>query len=341
MTTYTVNAIYPSQPTAVFYDSVASSDYPEHNDVLFKNHSLFKNNAFNKLSAERLGKLMEADREKAICMGLWDKFKDLFRSKKKQEVLKQLYSLIHLDNDQASSSTSEMDTATSSKIKVAVKAFMALKQLAHEADYVQNLFKIEKSSDDSEDINFVIGTKIIYQHRATTLLSTGLMDKNPNIVKLTAYLDEFVTKTNALWHKACDGDGKKLCDQQARRDFNRDVLNEQLCKELRDCSFQEKDRMLENLRGRFGRRFRGVLDLTGIRVSQNVEDNFVKVSAANKYKIVVEDIMDILYEKSKLNEVYINNVTELTDDELRALKHSAGITRTMLRDNTLFRYMQR
>lgn len=58
MTTYTVNAIYPSQPTAVFYDSVASSDYPEHNDVLFKNYSLFKNNAFKKLSAERLGKLM-------------------------------------------------------------------------------------------------------------------------------------------------------------------------------------------------------------------------------------------------------------------------------------------
>jgi len=335
MTTYTANAIYPSQPTTVFYDSVASSDYPKHNNVLFKNYFLFKNNAFNKLSAKRLGKLMEADREKAICMGLWDKFKDLFRSKKKQEVLKQLYSLIHLDNDQASSSTSEMDTATSSKIKVAVKAFMALKQLAHEADYVQNLFKIEKSSDDSEDINFVIGTKIIYQHRATTLLSTGLMGKNPDIVKLTAYLDEFVTKTNALWHKACDGNGKKLCDQQARRDFNRDVLNEQLYKELRDCSFQKKDRMLENLRGRFGQRFRGVLDLTGIKVSQNVEDNFVKVSAANKYK------MDILYEKSKLNEVYINNVTELTDDELRALKHSADITRTMLRDNTLFRYMQR
>lgn len=99
--------------------------------------------------------------------------------------------------------------------------------------------------------------------------------------------------------------------------------------------------MLENLRGRFGRRFRGMLDLTGIRVSQNVEDNFVKVSAANKYKIVVEDIMDILYEKSKLNEVHINNVTALTGDELRALKHSAGITRNMLRDNTLSRYMQR
>lgn len=150
--------------------------------------------------------------------------------------MKQLYSLIHLENDQASSSTNEMDTTTSSKIKVAVKAFMALKKLAHEADYVQNLFKIEKSSDDSEDINFVIGTKIIYQHRATTLLSTGLMDKNPDIVKLTAYLDEFVKK-NALWNKASDGDVKKLCDQQARSDFNSDVLNEQLCKELRDCSF--------------------------------------------------------------------------------------------------------
>ncbi|TXC44453.1 hypothetical protein DP140_26840, partial [Salmonella enterica subsp. enterica serovar Weltevreden] len=39
--------------------------------------------------------LMSPDKEEALYMGVWDRFKDCFRTHKKQEVLEVLYTLIH------------------------------------------------------------------------------------------------------------------------------------------------------------------------------------------------------------------------------------------------------
>ncbi|AUH49618.1 hypothetical protein CXB49_01585 [Chromobacterium sp. ATCC 53434] len=45
------------------------------------------------LSNERVSRMMSGDKQTATHMGLWDKFKDLFRSEKKQEALNALFEL--------------------------------------------------------------------------------------------------------------------------------------------------------------------------------------------------------------------------------------------------------
>ncbi|MCC7006677.1 MAG: hypothetical protein IT497_08540 [Ottowia sp.] len=55
----------------------------------FAGHSNFK------MSSSRLDKMLSGDEKTSLYMGFWDKFKNLFRSERKQDVLKALYDLIH------------------------------------------------------------------------------------------------------------------------------------------------------------------------------------------------------------------------------------------------------
>ncbi|HED5889061.1 TPA: type III secretion system effector SopD2, partial [Salmonella enterica] len=47
------------------------------------------------INHSRLVRLMSSDKEEALYMGVWDRFKDCFRTHKKKEVLEVLYTLIH------------------------------------------------------------------------------------------------------------------------------------------------------------------------------------------------------------------------------------------------------
>jgi len=47
------------------------------------------------MSSSRLDKMLSGDEKTSLYMGFWDKFKNLFRSERKQDVLKALYDLIH------------------------------------------------------------------------------------------------------------------------------------------------------------------------------------------------------------------------------------------------------
>ncbi|EEK1307906.1 type III secretion system effector SopD2, partial [Salmonella enterica subsp. enterica serovar Heidelberg] len=55
----------------------------------------FGNRHNYEVNASRLARLMSPDKEEALYMGLWDRFKDYFRTHKKREVLEVLYTLIH------------------------------------------------------------------------------------------------------------------------------------------------------------------------------------------------------------------------------------------------------
>ena len=52
----------------------------------------YNNYHFNE---KRLSKIMQADKNQATEVSIWDKIKDLFRSDKKEEACKQLYNLLH------------------------------------------------------------------------------------------------------------------------------------------------------------------------------------------------------------------------------------------------------
>ncbi|EEC4814791.1 SPI-2 type III secretion system effector SopD2 [Salmonella enterica] len=55
----------------------------------------FGNRHNYEINHSRLVRLMSPDKEEALYMGVWDRFKDCFRTHKKQEVLEVLYTLIH------------------------------------------------------------------------------------------------------------------------------------------------------------------------------------------------------------------------------------------------------
>ncbi|ANF78733.1 type III secretion system effector SopD2 [Salmonella enterica subsp. enterica serovar Kiambu] len=55
----------------------------------------FGNRHNYEVNASRLTRLMSPDKEEALYMGVWDRFKDCFRTHKKKEVLEVLYTLIH------------------------------------------------------------------------------------------------------------------------------------------------------------------------------------------------------------------------------------------------------
>ncbi|EAW6005505.1 type III secretion system effector SopD2, partial [Salmonella enterica] len=55
----------------------------------------FGNRHNYEVNTSRLIRLMSPDKEEALYMGVWDRFKDCFRTHKKKEVLEVLYTLIH------------------------------------------------------------------------------------------------------------------------------------------------------------------------------------------------------------------------------------------------------
>jgi len=50
------------------------------------------------INESRVARMMNSDRVEATHMGLWDKFKDLFRTEKKKDALNELYNCVHVDN---------------------------------------------------------------------------------------------------------------------------------------------------------------------------------------------------------------------------------------------------
>ncbi|HII0646081.1 TPA: type III secretion system effector SopD2 [Salmonella enterica subsp. enterica serovar Yopougon] len=55
----------------------------------------FGNHHHYEINRSRLVRLMNSDKEQALYMGVWDRFKDNFRTQKKQDALEVLYTLIH------------------------------------------------------------------------------------------------------------------------------------------------------------------------------------------------------------------------------------------------------
>ncbi|EBX1355551.1 type III secretion system effector SopD2 [Salmonella enterica subsp. enterica serovar Okatie] len=88
----------------------------------------FGNRHDYEVNHSRLARLMSPDKEEALYMGVWDRFKDNFRTQKKQEVLEVLYTLIH-GCERENQAELNVNTVGMDKIH----AFAQLKQYANPA----------------------------------------------------------------------------------------------------------------------------------------------------------------------------------------------------------------
>ncbi|EBH8336558.1 type III secretion system effector SopD2 [Salmonella enterica subsp. houtenae serovar 43:z4,z23:-] len=86
----------------------------------------FGNRHNYEVNTSRLVRLMSLDKEEALYMGLWDRFKERFRTHKKKEVLEVLYTLIH-GCERENQAEINVDTVGMDKIH----AFEQLKQYAN------------------------------------------------------------------------------------------------------------------------------------------------------------------------------------------------------------------
>ncbi|OIV46838.1 hypothetical protein BK025_08705 [Sodalis sp. TME1] len=159
------------------------------------------------------------------------------------------------------------------------------------------------------------------------------MKKTPQTAGILRYLDQLVKETNIGWAEVNDDNPDRLCDQVARRSFNRAVLTA----ELEGQSFNACTRMLAHLEGEYGQHLRGVLDFAAEQVGQTEEDP-VKISTAYKYPTFVEDIIIALHDRLGRYDVLvepgadIRGYSELTSKDIKALS-CVGIGAGMLTAN--------
>lgn len=86
----------------------------------------FGNRHNYEINTSRIVRLMSSDKKEALYMGLWDRFKEYFRTHKKREALEVLYTLVH---------GCECETQTESNVDIKdmgkIYAFEQLKQYAN------------------------------------------------------------------------------------------------------------------------------------------------------------------------------------------------------------------
>ncbi|EDS5955268.1 type III secretion system effector SopD2 [Salmonella enterica subsp. enterica] len=113
----------------------------------------FGNRHNYEINHSRLARLMSPDKEEALYMGVWDRFKDCFRTYKKREVLEVLYTLIH-GCERENQAELNVDTVGMEKIY----AFAQLKQYANPSQQDHFVMRFDMSQTQ---VLFEIDGKVI------------------------------------------------------------------------------------------------------------------------------------------------------------------------------------
>ncbi len=164
--------------------------------------------------------------------------------------------------------------------------------------------------------------------------NTGLMTKKLQTANVLRYVDQLVKETNIGWYEINQDNHERLCDQEARRNFNRMVLTIV----LEGLSFEACTRMTEHLEGEHGQHLRGVLDFAAEQVGQAEEDP-LKVSTVYNYSIFIEDLIITLHERLGHYDVRvepginIQRYSELTSLDIKTLS-GVGISVETLTANS-------
>lgn len=148
---------------------------------------------------------------------------------------------------------------------------------------------------------------------------------------ILTYVDNFISMTSALWYAKYGDSPKKLLDAEARRQFNRELL----IIDLKESERLSDRHFMNEMRGDFGYRLRGITDFAAERVGINTEDSVI-ISRVNRYTSMLDDIITSLQtihgeEEFKFAPpLYIDKADDLTEEELAALS-KIGVTQDLLR----------
>ncbi|EBV2193998.1 type III secretion system effector SopD2 [Salmonella enterica] len=113
----------------------------------------FGNRHNYEVNASRLSRLMSPDKEEALYMGVWDRFKDYFRTHKKREVLEVLYILIHRCEHE---NQAELNVDITGMEKI--HAFTQLKQYANPSQQDRFVMRFDRNQTQ---VLFEIDGKVI------------------------------------------------------------------------------------------------------------------------------------------------------------------------------------
>lgn len=125
----------------------------------------FGNRHDYEVNHSRLARLMSSDKQEALYMGLWDRFKDFFRTHKKKEVLEVLYTLIH-GCERENQAELNVDITGMEKIH----AFVQLKQYADPSQQDRFVMRFDLSQTQ---VLFEIDGKVIEKCNLYRLLNVS------------------------------------------------------------------------------------------------------------------------------------------------------------------------
>ncbi|ECJ2454635.1 type III secretion system effector SopD2 [Salmonella enterica] len=125
----------------------------------------FGNRHNYEINHSRIARLMSSDKQEALYMGVWDRFKDHFRTQKKQEVLEVLHTLIH-GCERENQAELNVDTVGMEKIH----AFVQLKQYANPSQQDRFVMRFDLSQTQ---ILFEIDGKVIEKCNLHRLLNVS------------------------------------------------------------------------------------------------------------------------------------------------------------------------
>ncbi|EAR6709881.1 type III secretion system effector SopD2 [Salmonella enterica] len=125
----------------------------------------FGNRHGYEVNHSRIARLMSSDKQEALYMGVWDRFKDHFRTQKKQEVLEVLHTLIH-GCERENQAKLNVDTVGMEKIH----AFAQLKQYADPSQQDRFVMRFDLSQTQ---ILFEIDGKVMEKCNLHRLLNVS------------------------------------------------------------------------------------------------------------------------------------------------------------------------
>ncbi|EBA5555859.1 type III secretion system effector SopD2 [Salmonella enterica subsp. enterica] len=175
----------------------------------------FGNRHNYEINHSRLVRLMSSDKEEALYMGVWDRFKDCFRTHKKKEVLEVLYTLIH-GCERENQAELNVNTVGMEKIH----AFAQLKQYANPSQ--QDRFVMHFDMNQTQ-VLFEIDGKVIDKCNLHRLLNVS-----ENCILKVMKEDEV-----ELFFKVCSKYGEKIAHYPE--------LLEGFANELKDAVSEDDD----------------------------------------------------------------------------------------------------
>lgn len=152
----------------------------------------FGNRYDYEVNYSRIARLMSSDKEEALYMGVWDRFKEYFRTHKKKEALEVLYTLIHGCGRE---NQAELNVDTDGMDKI--HAFVQLKEYANPSQQDRFVMRFDLSQTK---VLFEIDGKVIEKCNLYRLLNVS-----ENCIFKVMEEDE-----EALFFKICIKYGEKI-----------------------------------------------------------------------------------------------------------------------------------